>query len=104
MRDYSEIESIISTLSEVTEVMKRQRISQEELSNVDATCQEINKQLYYSCKLKFQKDHQLDNQIQYQLYIRELGTLIRTWELTIQRHRQNPLDEEFWVTRLLQEI
>lgn len=97
MKDYSQIRSVIKTIAKMTGLMERQRFDIDMLADVDAACMEINRQLYQTQSLKFQKKHNLEDELEYQEYVLEIKKLLECWESSVCNREANPLDEEFWM-------
>lgn len=96
MKDYSQIQSVIGTVDKMIHLMNKQRFGIEILCDIEATCKEVNKQLYYTDYLKFQQSHEVENEDGYREYVGEVKKLRDIWEQSVNNRVRNPLDEEFW--------
>lgn len=98
MNEFKQIESIINTLQTLINNIKSSIPNPQVIENVMLTVKDLNKYLYYTDKLKFQKEYDLKNFEEYTLFIKELELLIETWKQTI-LHRSLPeIDAQFWDT------
>lgn len=98
MNEFKQIESIINTLQTLINNIKSSIPNPQVIENVMLTVKDLNKYLYYTDKLKFQKEYDLKNFEEYTLFIKELELLIETWKQSI-LHRSLPeIDAQFWDT------
>lgn len=96
MRDYSEIKSMIGTLHRVADKMKTIRMEQTVWQDVQAACQEINRQLYHHPVLKCQNIYQEEDENDLAGGVANLEQLLQIWENTLTSREAHPMDTEFW--------
>jgi FkbM family methyltransferase len=98
MQDYEQIQSIISDLKKVAKAMGRGReaVSVEGLKDVHDISVIINENLYHTQKLRFQGEYDLESEVGYDNYKKEILALAGTYEQTLQRRAGNSTDVEFW--------
>ena len=96
MQQMEQIEQIIDALKKILNSMKLGKVNGETLSDVDITAKEINRYLYHTEVLQFQKRYNMENDEEYLLYISELERLIEIWQQSFQHRNQNKVDAEFW--------
>lgn len=96
MQDFSQIKSIIGTIKIIVNAMKQKQVGIEDILNVQETADEINKMLYHSNMLKFQKNYDLNNERDYFAYIGEIEALLVLWEESISHRTGKCIDRDFW--------
>lgn len=85
MQESEQIRSVIKTIRSVIGAMRQRKISMEDIRNIQLAADEINRILYHSEQLRFQKKYDLSSDAEYELYIRELEQLCTSWEQSLKR-------------------
>lgn len=96
MQESEQIRSVIKTIRSVIGAMRQKKISMEDIQNIQLAADEINRILYHSERLKFQKKYDLSLETEYELFIRELEQLCTFWEQSLKRRSGIMPDRDFW--------
>jgi len=96
MKEFEQIESIIKSLLILIDAMKKGQLTYENMKDIELTVIEINKTLYHSEKVNFQKKYDLKQTDDQMAYIEELKQLIFIWRQSIKRRSEIQIDAEFW--------
>lgn len=91
-----QLKPIIESLKYIVSAMKGNRLSIEDILNVQLTVEEINTSLYHAKQLKFQRQYDLESSEGYFGYVRELETMIALWEQSISCRAGFCVDIDFW--------
>lgn len=92
MLQMQELDNIIQMLKNI--INNGDNINIEIVKEVETITQELNKVLYHSKKLKFQKEYDFKENVD--LYINELKKLIMVYEQTLFHRKQKKTDAVFW--------
>lgn len=96
MKESEQIRSVIKMIKSVTGAMHQRRISMEDIQNIQMAAGELNRMLYHSERLKFQKTYDLRVDSEYDRYVCEIEQLTALWEQSLERRAGIMADRGFW--------
>ena len=98
MQNYEQIRAIIKMIQLIIEAMRKGRLGEIDIQNLQLTVEEVNFILYHVRRLRFQRDYDLSNEQEYLDFVEELESLIIIWNQSMERRIGKSVDVEFWDT------